>query len=115
MGNVIAEYSDYALSYQLVGDAFRKSLGEGQRYTDDRIRLTEKEGQITPRALSEKDGVSTATISQRLKPLIEKGVLSWCDENGQGFMDVADLEKAKRSGRAYLTVSGVKRLPTVFE
>ena len=30
-------------------------------------------------------------------------------------MGVADLEKAKRSGRAYLTVSGGKRLPTVFE
>ena len=30
-------------------------------------------------------------------------------------MDVTDLEKAKRSGRAYLTVSGGKRLPTVFE
>ena len=30
-------------------------------------------------------------------------------------MGVADLEKAKRSGRAYLKVSGGKRLPTVFE
>ena len=54
MGNVIAEYSDYALAYQLIGDSFRESIGEGQRYTDKRIRLIEKEGQITPRALSEK-------------------------------------------------------------
>ena len=115
MGNVIADYSDYALAYQLVGDAFRESLGEGQRYTDDRMRLIEEFGVITPRALSKKEGVSTATISQWLKPLIEKGVLSWCDEKGNGFMGVADLEKAKRSGRAYLTVSGGKRLPTVFE
>ena len=109
MGNVIAEYSDYALAYQLIGDSFRESLGEGQRYTDDRMRLIEKEGQITPRALSKKDGVSTAMISQWLKPLIEKGVLNWCDEKGHGFMGVADLEKAKRSGRAYLKVSGGKR------
>ena len=115
MGNVIAEYSDYALAYQLVGDAFRESLGEGQRYTDDRMRIIDKEGQITPRALSEKKGVTTAAISQWLKPLIEKGVLNWCDEKGFGFKDVAELEKAKRSGRAYLTVSGGKRLPTVFE
>ena len=115
MGNVIAEYADYALAYQLIGDSFRESLGEGQRYTDDRMRLIEREGQITPRALSEKDGVSTPMISQWSKPLIEKGVLNWCDENGHGFMRVADLEKAKRSGRAYLTVSGGKRLPTVFE
>ena len=61
---------------------------------------------MTPRALSEKTGVSTAAISQWLKPLIEKGVLSWCDEKGHGFKDVADLEKAKRSGRAYLKVAG---------
>ena len=115
MGNVIAEYSDYALAYQLVGDSFRESLGEGQRYTDNRMRIIDKEGRITPGALSKKEGVSTATISQWLKPMIEKGVLSWCDEKGNGFMVVADLEKAKRSGRAYLTVSGGKRLPTVFE
>ena len=44
MGNVIAEYSDYALAYQLVGDAFRESLGEGQRYTDNRMRLIEEFG-----------------------------------------------------------------------
>ena len=115
MGNVIAEYSDYTLAYQLIGDSFRESLGEGQRYTDHRMRLIEEFGVITPRALSKKDGVSTAMISQWLKPLIEKGVLSWCDEKGHGFRGVADLEKAKRSGRAYLTVSGGKRLPTVFE
>ncbi|MGA8017402.1 MAG: hypothetical protein WCA42_00910 [Desulfobacterales bacterium] len=115
IGNVIADYSDYYIAYQLVGEAFRESLGEGQRYTDDRMRLIEKEGQITPRTLSEKRSVTTASISQWLKPLIEKGILSWCDEKGNGFKDVADLEKAKRSGRAHLTVSGGKRLPTVFE
>ena len=115
MGNVIAEYADYALAYQLIEDSFRESLGEGQRYTDDRIRLIEKEGIITPRALSKKESVSTALISQWSKPLIQRGVLNWCDEKGHGFMDVADLEKAKRSGRAYLRVSGRKRLPTVFE
>ena len=115
MGNVIAEYSDYYIAYQLVGDAFRESLGEGQRYTDNRMLLIEKECQITPRSLSEKEGVSTAAISQWLKPLIGKGVLSWCDEKGHGFMDVADLEKAKRSGKAYLTVVGGRFLPTVFE
>ena len=27
MGNVIANHSDYALAYQLIGDAFRESLG----------------------------------------------------------------------------------------
>jgi hypothetical protein len=51
MGNVIAEYADYALAYQLIGDAFKESLGDGQRYTDDRIRLIEKTGPITPKVL----------------------------------------------------------------
>ena len=115
MGNVIAEYSDYFIAYQLVGDAFRESLGEGQRYTDNRMRLIEKEGQMTPRALSEKRSVTTAAISQWLKPLIERGVLNWCDEKGHGFAGFADLEKAKRSGRAYLKVSGGCYLPTIFE
>ena len=50
-----------------------------------------------------------------MKPLIEKGVLSWCDDNGNKFMDVAGLEKVKRSGRAYLRVLSGKRLPTLFE
>jgi DNA-binding MarR family transcriptional regulator len=115
MGNVVAEYSDYALAHQLIGDSFRESIGECQRYSDDRIRFIEKEGQMTPRALSEKTGVSTAAISQWIKPLIEKGVLYWCDDKGLGFMNFADLEKSKRSGRAYLMVAGGKRLPTVFE
>jgi hypothetical protein len=79
------------------------------------MRLIEREGRITPGALSKKEGVATATISQWLKPLIEKGVLSWCDEKGHGFMGVADLEKAKRSGRAYLKVAGGRFLPTLFE
>jgi len=115
MGNVIAECADYALAYQLIGDSFRESIGEGQRYTDDRIRLIEKKGQMTPRALSEKYSVSTAAISQLLKPLIEKGLLSWCDEKGYEFRGGADLEKAKRSGKAYLKVAGGRILPTVFE
>jgi len=115
MGNFIAEYSDYFIAYQLIADSFRESLGEGQRYTDDRIRFIEKDGQITPRALSEKTGVSNAAISQWLKPLIEKRVLIWCDEKGLGFEDVAELEKAKRSGRAYISVSERCCLPTLYQ
>jgi hypothetical protein len=115
MGCVVADYKDYFIAYQLVGDSFRESLGEGQRYTDDRMRIIDKVGVITPRALSEKFSVSTAAISQWLKPLIDKGVLNWCDEKGDGFIDFAELEKAKRSGKAYLTVSERCCLPTVSQ
>ena len=115
MGNVIAEYSDYAMAYQLIGDSFRESLGEGQRYTDDRILLIEKVGLITPRALSENEGISTAAISQWLKPLIEKGVLVWCDGNGVEFTDVAELERAKRMGQAFIRVADRPCLPSPYQ
>ena len=77
--------------------------------------MIEKVGRVTPRSLSEKTGVSTAAISQWLKPMIEKGVLSWCDEKGAEFKDEKLLEKAKRSGRAYLSATGGRSLPTLFE
>jgi hypothetical protein len=106
MGYIIAEYSDYFIAHQLIGDSFRESLGEGQRYTDKRVRLIEKEGRLTPRSLADKEGVSTSAISQWLKQMmIEKGVLSWCDEKGLEFNDVAERERAKRSGKAYLKVA----------
>ena len=41
--------------------------------------------------------------------------MDWCDEKGLGFEDAAVLEKAKRSGKAYLTVSGRCCLPTVYQ
>jgi hypothetical protein len=62
--------------------------------------------------LAERTGVSTAAISQWLKPLIEKGVLSWCDETGIDFVDDLALEKAKRSVKAYFCVAGANSLPT---
>jgi hypothetical protein len=54
-------------------------------------------------------------ISQWLKPLIEKGVLSWCDEKSHGFMGVADLEKAKRIGQAFIWVADRPCLPSPYQ
>jgi hypothetical protein len=45
-GNVIAEYVDYVLAYQLIGDSFRESLGEGRRYTDELLPSGFKARQI---------------------------------------------------------------------
>ena len=70
---------------------------------------------MTPRELAERTGVSTAAISQWSKPLIEKGVLTWCDETGVVFGDDLALEKAKRSGKAFLCVAGGKSLPSPFQ
>lgn len=115
MGRVIAEYADYALAHQLVDESFREALGEGQRYTNDRIRMIEKEGLITPKSLSEKLGISGAAVTQWMKPMIEKGVLVWCHGHGNAFADIADLEKAKRTGGAFVRVAQVNCLPTPFE
>ena len=59
--------------------------------------------------------VSVSAISQWLKPLIEKGVLSWCDESGDEFEDSAVLEKAKRTGKAFINVAGFNYLPTPYQ
>ena len=114
-GRFIADYIDYYIVYQLLEESFAESLGDVKRYTDDRIRMIEKEGIMTPRALSEKSGVTTAAISQWSKGMIDKGVLTWCDETGAVFGDGAALEKAKRSGKAYLCVAGGKSLPTPYQ
>ncbi len=84
-------------------------------FTDDRIRLIENEGMMTPRDLAERKGVSTAAISQWSKPLIEKGVLTWCNETGVDFDGDLALEKAKRSGKAYLFVAGGKNLMVIIK
>jgi hypothetical protein len=47
--------------------------------------------------------------------LIESSVLTWCDEKCAGFEDEKLLEKAKRSGRAYIRVSERCCLPTVYQ
>ena len=99
----------------MVGDSFRESLGEGQHYTDERILFIDKDGLITPRALSENEGISPAAISQWLKPMIEKGVLNWCDGNGVEFTDVAELERAKRMGQAFIRVADRPCLPSPYQ
>ena len=114
-GRFISDYSDYAIVYQLLEESFAESLGDVKRYTDDRIRLIENVGMMTPRDLAERTGVSNAAISQWLKPLIEKGALNWCDETGIDFVDDLALEKAKRSGKAYLCVAGGNSLPSPFQ
>jgi len=114
-GRIVAEMSDYAIAYQLMKDAFLEGLGREKRYTDRRLELIYKEGIITAKRISEMTGVTGAAISQWLKSLINKGILAWCDEEGEEFPDVKLLEKAKRSGKAFIKVANFNRLPTPFE
>ena len=112
-GRIIAEIQDYALAYQLMDGAFRESLGGG-KYTDKRIQLIDKIGPITPRNLAKVEEISGAAITSWAKNWLGKGVLVWCDDQGAGIK-AKDLQKMKHSGKAYLKVVGVNRLPTVYE
>jgi hypothetical protein len=47
--------------------------------------------------------------------MIEKGVLVWCDGNGAGFKDIAELERAKRIGQAFIRVAERPCLPTPYQ
>ncbi len=92
-----------------------ESLGEAMGYTYERIQIIEKQGMISAKDLAKAAGVTGSMISQWMKPLIEKGVLMWVDQEGCTFPDVQSLEKAKRSGKAYIKVGQFNRLPTPFE
>jgi len=115
MGRVIAEIQDYALAFQLIEESFRKTLTEYNNRTDKKMKLIEKEGPITPRALVMKTGVSSAAISQWSKQLVKRGGLCWCDKKGMEFSDDQALDKAKRSGKAYVRVSRPNSLPTPYQ
>ena len=112
-GRVIAEIQDYALAHQLIDRAFRESLGGG-KYINRRLQTIDRFSPITPRDLAKKEGVSGAAISEWSKSWLEKGVLIWCDDQGVTIKE-DQLNKMKRSGKAYLKVVGVNRLPTPFE
>jgi len=112
-GRVIAELSDYALAYQLIDRAFRESLGGG-KFTDRRIQLVEKLSPVAPKDLAKVEKVSGAAITGWSKNWLENGVLIWCDDQGVVIKE-KDLKKMKHSGKAFLKVVGVNRLPTAFE
>lgn len=115
LGRVIATIEDYAIAFQLIEESFRENLGEHKKYTDKRINLIERKGQILPRILAGILDITGSALSQWMKPLTDKGVLTWCDEKGLEFSDVENLEKAKRSGKAYIRVSRPSILPTPYQ
>ena len=70
---------------------------------------------MSSKDLSKIASVTAAAISQWLKPFTNKGILTWCDEEGQEFPDVKLLEKAKKSGKAFIRVANYNCLPNPFE
>jgi DNA primase len=114
-GRIIAEMADYFLAYQLFDESFRENVGDGKQYVDNRIREIERKGQITMKELSGIEGVSVPTLTEWVGQRVAKGLLVWCDGEGNEFPDEASLNRAKHSGKAYIRLAYPCGLPTVFE
>ena len=84
------------------------------KYTDNRIRLIEKYGPITPRRLAKQEGVSGSAISQWCEKWLDQDVLCWSDKDGQRI-EGDKLNRFKRTGKAHLKIFKINRLPTPFE
>jgi len=72
-------------------------------------------GAATQRMISEAFNISRPAVSNWLTPLLEQGVLVWCDVNGRPFANERTKQKAKHSGSAFIKVTNHRILPTPFE
>jgi len=120
-GRVIAEIADYWMALQIVNDAFKESLGAQDKKTEEYLSVIREKEKITPRELAKMFGVQGSTVSAWVGKRVKEGIIDWCDENGNPFDDERNLEKAKRSGKAYLKISenykedSIWGLPTPYE
>jgi DNA primase len=114
-GRIVAEMPDYFLAYQLFDESFRENVGDGKEYVDGRIRVIERKGRITMKDLSRIEGVSVPTLTEWVGQRVTKGLLVWCDGEGEVFQDEASLSKSKHSGKAYIRLAYPCGLPTPFE
>jgi len=112
---LIAEYADYAMAYQLIETSFAESLKDESETTESRVEIIKTAKRITPGALAKKAGVSSPAISHWIESTIKKGLVTWCDENGKAFDDISALKTAKHSGIAYIRIVTGKSLPTPYE
>jgi len=114
-GRLIAKYADYAMAYQIVESSFAESLKGETATTDKRIRLIEEERMISPKAFAEKTGVTSSTVSEWIKSAVQKGLISWCNENGEELDDINAINKARYTGKGYVRLASGKSLPTPYE
>ena len=120
-GRVIAEIADYWMSLQIVSEAFRETMGSHDKKTEERLTVISDKGVIPFKDLARELGISAAALSGWVKKRAVDGVIEWCDETGQAFVDDKDLTKAKKSGRAFLKISDnfqvikTTGLPTPFD
>jgi DNA primase len=120
-GKLIAEMGDYYMALQIVEESFRENMGAPDGKTKERLIFIKEKGKVFSKDIAEKYGVSASAISSWTTQKVKGGILTWCDENGNLFIDDKDLGKAKRSGKAYLKVADdydkktVTGLPSPFK
>lgn len=115
---VVAKISDYWMALQIVREAFRENLTNKSDETERRLDFIVKEGLVQFKSLAAEWNISKGAVSGVVKNLVNKGILIWCDKEGREYDDDAELNKAKRSGTAYIKANehyDFFGLPTPFE
>jgi hypothetical protein len=115
---VIAKISEYWMALQIVKEAFRENLTNQSDETERRLNFIVKKGLVQFKSLAAEWNISKGAVSGLVKKLVNKGILIWCDKEGKEYDDDAKLNKAKRSGTAYIKANehyDFFGLPTPFE
>jgi len=120
-GRLKAEMSDYWMALQIVREAFRETLGHQSKEAALRIEFIRENGPVQYGTLTSEWGVSKSALTSWVRGKLIDGILTWCDDGGEEFVDEAALKKAKHSGRAYIKINDAFHadeaagLPTPFE
>jgi biotin operon repressor len=115
---VVAKIRDYWMALQIVKEAFRENLTNQSDETEKRLDFIVKQSLVQFKSLAAEWNISKGAVSGWVKSLVEKGILIWCDKDGREYDNNADLNRAKRSGTAYIKVNehyDFFGLPTPFE
>jgi DNA primase catalytic core len=118
-GRISSEMSDYWMALRIVQDAFRENLGALDEKTGKYMEVIKENGRITPGNLAKKRGVKN--VSGWTTKNVAAGRIQWCREDGSLFKDEDELDKAKRSGMAFLKIAEnythetITGLPTPFD
>ena len=120
-GTLIASFEDYHMAQQIISGCFFDNIQEENELLVERLQFIRKNQPLKISDLKDAWKQSRQGISKWLKPRVKDGLLEWCDANGVSFVNNSALNKAKRSGNAYIktTFKSINfltpMLPSTFE
>ena len=96
--------------------SFQESVGfvQGQDNDSEKFQIISDKKMITFGDLLSEVDVKKATLSDWVKQNVAKGLLIWCDENGNPVADNI-LKKLKSSGKAFIRLVESAGLPSPYE